>query len=67
MSRADREEHTMVDPGSFADWTQAIVMAAALAGLAAATHRALRAEQAREPAPLPVPARELVGAGRRPA
>ncbi|HYY79562.1 MAG TPA: hypothetical protein VFD04_10320 [Actinomycetes bacterium] len=46
----------MVDPASAGDWAQAAVMAAALAGLAAAAHRALRQEQARQPAPLPVPA-----------
>jgi hypothetical protein len=57
MRRADREEHTMVDPGSVADWAQATVMAAALAGVAAAGLRALREELARQPAPQPIPAR----------
>jgi hypothetical protein len=39
----------MVTPGSVADWTQALTMAAALAGLAATCGRALRDEDGHAP------------------
>ena len=45
----------MVTPGSVGDWTQALIMLAALAGLAATCGRALREEErhalARRPGP----------------
>ena len=45
----------MVTPGSVGDWTQALTMAAALVGLAAACGRALREEDrhalSRQPGP----------------
>src|SRR5215216_3431292 len=40
-----KEEYTMVTPGSAGDWIQALIMAAALAGLAATGRWALREEE----------------------
>lgn len=40
-----RKEHAMVDPGSVGDWMQALLIAAALGGLAAACGWALREEE----------------------
>jgi hypothetical protein len=48
----------MVTPGSIADWIQALIMAAALAGLAATGRWALREEEhalSRRPRPSQLP------------
>ena len=54
----------MVTPGSVGDWMQALIMAAALAGLAVTCWRALREEEkalSRRPGPSRLPS-GLVGA-----
>ena len=51
----------MVTPGSVGDWTQALIMAAALAGLAATCGRALREEDAHARSGRPGPARPPSG------
>ena len=45
----------MVTPGSLGDWTQASIMAAALAGLAVTCGRALREEDGQAPSRRPGP------------
>jgi hypothetical protein len=59
-----KEEHTIVTPGSAGDWIQALIMAAALAGLAATGRWALGEEEhalSRRPGPPQLPT-GLVGA-----
>jgi hypothetical protein len=56
------EERTLVDPGSVGDWIPALLMVAALGGLAAACGYALRQEEAEAAAPRPAPLREPNGA-----